>query len=75
MRKLFLPLAIAALLLPAQTQKFALTIDNIMRGPGLVGYEPGQARWSGDGARIFFPEERWTEFNTLLREHWQEWGS
>jgi pimeloyl-ACP methyl ester carboxylesterase len=28
-----------------------------------------------DGARIFFPEERWTEFNTLLREHWQEWGS
>jgi hypothetical protein len=28
-----------------------------------------------DGARIFFPEERWMEFNTLLREHWQEWGS
>jgi pimeloyl-ACP methyl ester carboxylesterase len=28
-----------------------------------------------DGARIFFPEERWNEFNTLLREHWQESGS
>lgn len=55
MRKLLLPLAVAALLLPAQTaKKFALTIDNIMRGPGLVGYEPGQARWSGDGSRIFF---------------------
>jgi pimeloyl-ACP methyl ester carboxylesterase len=25
-----------------------------------------------DGARIFFPEERWNEFNALLREHWQE---
>jgi dipeptidyl aminopeptidase/acylaminoacyl peptidase len=55
MRKLLLPLAVAALLLPAQTaKKFALTIDNIMRGPGLVGYEPGQVRWSGDGAQIYF---------------------
>jgi len=25
-----------------------------------------------EGARIFFPEERWTEFNKALREHWQE---
>ena len=55
MRKLLLPLAISALLLPAQTaRKFALTVDNIMRGPGLVGYEPGQVRWSGDGAQVFF---------------------
>jgi pimeloyl-ACP methyl ester carboxylesterase len=23
------------------------------------------------GARIFFPEERWSEFNKELREHWQ----
>ncbi|MBT2745669.1 alpha/beta hydrolase [Lysobacter sp. ISL-42] len=23
-----------------------------------------------EGARIFFPEERWSEFNALLREHW-----
>ena len=55
MRKLVLPLVVAALLLPAQsTRKFALTIDNIMRGPGLVGYEPAQVRWSGDSAHIFF---------------------
>ena len=33
---------------------FALTIDNIMRGPGLYGYEPSQVRWSGDGARLYF---------------------
>lgn len=24
-----------------------------------------------EGARIFFPEERWAEFNTELRGHWQ----
>jgi hypothetical protein len=23
------------------------------------------------GARIFFPEERWAEFNRELRAHWQ----
>jgi pimeloyl-ACP methyl ester carboxylesterase len=23
------------------------------------------------GARIFFPEERWDEFNKELRQHWQ----
>ncbi len=23
------------------------------------------------GARIFFPEERWSEFNVLLRDHWE----
>jgi dipeptidyl aminopeptidase/acylaminoacyl peptidase len=34
--------------------KFALTIDNIMRGPALYGYEPSEVRWSGDGERIYF---------------------
>ncbi|MGH9665076.1 MAG: TolB family protein, partial [Bryobacteraceae bacterium] len=43
--------------LPAQRQ-FALTIDNIMRGPGLVGYEPSAVRWSGDGRRIYFSWKR-----------------
>jgi len=35
---------------------FQLTIDNIMRGPGLVGYEPTGVRWSPDGKKIYF---RW----------------
>ena len=39
--------------LPAQ-KKFSLTIDNIMRGPELYGYEPAGVRWSGDGERIYF---------------------
>jgi dipeptidyl aminopeptidase/acylaminoacyl peptidase len=38
----------------AGQQKFALTIDNIMRGPALYGYEPAAVRWSGDSQRIYF---------------------
>jgi dipeptidyl aminopeptidase/acylaminoacyl peptidase len=38
----------------APTGKFSLTVDNLMRGPGLYGYEPAAVRWSGDGARIYF---------------------
>jgi dipeptidyl aminopeptidase/acylaminoacyl peptidase len=34
--------------------KFLLTIDNIMRGPGLYGYPPQDVRWSGDNQRIYF---------------------
>jgi dipeptidyl aminopeptidase/acylaminoacyl peptidase len=34
--------------------KFALTIDSIMRGPQLYGYEPAGVRWSGNGQRIYF---------------------
>ena len=34
--------------------KFQLTIDNIMRGPALAGYEPSAVRWSGDSERIYF---------------------
>jgi dipeptidyl aminopeptidase/acylaminoacyl peptidase len=37
---------------------FDLTIDNIMRGPQLYGYEPGAARWSGDSSRVFFQWKR-----------------
>jgi dipeptidyl aminopeptidase/acylaminoacyl peptidase len=55
------PLASAALLLASlfafranPAGKFALTIDNIMRGPELYGYEPSAVRWSGDGERIYF---------------------
>jgi dipeptidyl aminopeptidase/acylaminoacyl peptidase len=38
----------------APAGKFALTVDNIMRGRGLYGYEPAQIRWSGDGEKIYF---------------------
>src|ERR1700753_3273792 len=35
-------------------KKFELTIENIMRGPNLVGTEPTQVRWSGDSSTIYF---------------------
>src|SRR5260370_36934893 len=35
-------------------KKFAMTIDNLMRGPELYGYEPTTVRWSGDGATLYF---------------------
>src|ERR1700730_2943101 len=55
MRKSTLPLlAILFAFHATPDGKFALTIDNIMRGPGLYGYEPSQVRWSGDGERIYF---------------------
>jgi dipeptidyl aminopeptidase/acylaminoacyl peptidase len=38
----------------APAGKFALTIDSIMRGPELYGYEPEEVRWSGDGRQIYF---------------------
>ncbi len=49
-------LALAAGLAVIGQQKFDLTIDNIMRGPELTGYEPSQVRWSGDSQRVYF---RW----------------
>jgi hypothetical protein len=55
MRKIFLPLGLALWLAQAQpVNQFPLTIDNIMRGPQLVGYEPSNIRWSGDGQRVYF---------------------
>ncbi|HEU4389238.1 MAG TPA: DPP IV N-terminal domain-containing protein, partial [Blastocatellia bacterium] len=42
----------------AGQNKFELTIDNIMRGPELVGYEPRAVRWSGDSQRIYFQWKR-----------------
>jgi dipeptidyl aminopeptidase/acylaminoacyl peptidase len=41
-------------------KKFALTIDNIMRGPELYGNEPAQPRWSADGQHVYF---QWKQFN------------
>ncbi|HMF93444.1 MAG TPA: alpha/beta hydrolase [Vicinamibacterales bacterium] len=36
---------------------------------------PGtRRRLEFEGARIFFPEERWAAFNQALREHWQDFS-
>ncbi len=59
-----LTLILLAILLASQAEpasKFALTIDNIMRGQGLFGYEPSDVRWSGDGQRIYFQWKQWSD--------------
>lgn len=43
---------------------FELTIDNIMRGPDLVGYEPTAVRWSRDSKKIYFSWKRAGEPHT-----------
>ena len=43
--------------------KFALTIDNIMRGPGLVGHEPAAVRWSYDASKLYF---QWKQYSDPL---------
>jgi dipeptidyl aminopeptidase/acylaminoacyl peptidase len=42
----------------APAKPFELTVDSIMRGPRLVGYQPGQVYWSQDSQRIYF---RWKQ--------------
>jgi dipeptidyl aminopeptidase/acylaminoacyl peptidase len=42
----------------ASSKKLVLSVDAIMRGPGLIGYEPSEVRWSGDTERIYF---RWKQ--------------
>jgi dipeptidyl aminopeptidase/acylaminoacyl peptidase len=55
MRKSTLPLlAVLFAFHATPAGNLALTVDNIMRGPGLYGYEPSQVRWSGDGERLYF---------------------
>jgi len=48
----------AALAQQSAPKKFELTVDNIMRGPELVGYEPSEVRWSQDSQRVYF---RWKQ--------------
>lgn len=55
MRTVPLPLLIGLFVLQARpASNFSLTVDNIMRGPALVGYEPTGVRWSHDGSRVLF---------------------
>jgi len=54
MRRLLLSFLVGFFLQAQTAGKFNLTIDNIMRGPQLVGYEPSQIRWSGDNQLIYF---------------------
>src|SRR5215472_8139927 len=56
-------LSVLAFLLVFQARpanNFTLTVDNIMRGPGLVGYEPTAVRWSHDSNVLYF---QWKQYS------------
>jgi dipeptidyl aminopeptidase/acylaminoacyl peptidase len=60
MRKLNLSVLLVLLVLQAwPAGNFALTVDNVMRGPGLVGYEPSAVRWSYDSQWLYF---QWKQY-------------
>ncbi len=50
--------------------RFALTVDNIMRGPNLIGYEPTQIRWSGDNQKLYF---QWKQASDPLDKNMDTW--
>ncbi|MBY0504274.1 MAG: S9 family peptidase [Bryobacteraceae bacterium] len=48
---------------PAATAptKPTLTVDHLMRGNNLYGYEPKEVRWSGDNQRLYFRWKQWAD--------------
>lgn len=45
----------------AAAAKEVLTVDHIMRGPGLYGWAPQDVRWSGDSQQIYFKWKQHTD--------------
>lgn len=69
MRRLaFVAILLAALPLRGAAQGFRLTVENIMRGPALVGTAPSNVRFSADGRYVHF---RWRSpgVDTLDQEY------
>src|SRR5258706_2111242 len=54
MNRIAIALLFAAVALAAAAQQFDLSIDNIMRGPGLYGWAPDEVRWAPDGQHVYF---------------------
>jgi hypothetical protein len=62
MRRFSLPLLVVVLVFQARTaNQFTLSIDSIMRGPELVGYEPAGVRWSHDSQTLYFQWKKHTD--------------
>jgi dipeptidyl aminopeptidase/acylaminoacyl peptidase len=56
---------VLSLSLSAQN-RLELTVDTIMRGPGLSGHAPKTVRWSPDGQWVFF---EWKQYNDPVEEN------
>jgi len=47
-----------------------LTVEWIMQGPALYGYEPRAVRWSGDGRRVYF---EWKQASEPQEKEYSTW--
>ncbi|MCS7044614.1 MAG: prolyl oligopeptidase family serine peptidase [Bryobacteraceae bacterium] len=47
-----------------------LTVEWIMQGPALYGYEPRAVRWSGDGRRVYF---EWKQASEPPEKEYSTW--
>src|SRR5215210_8973535 len=65
MKRLAFAAVLVLLAFGTAAQQFDLSIDSIMRGQGLVGWEPEDLRWSPDGARVYFS---WKQYNEPLEK-------
>jgi dipeptidyl aminopeptidase/acylaminoacyl peptidase len=61
MKRIAIALLLAVVALAAAAQQFDLSIDNIMRGPGLYGWTPEDVRWSPDGQHVYFSWKLYTD--------------
>jgi dipeptidyl aminopeptidase/acylaminoacyl peptidase len=61
MKRIAIALLFAVVALAAAAQQFDLSIDSIMRGPGLYGWTPEDVRWSPDGQRVYFSWKLYTD--------------
>jgi dipeptidyl aminopeptidase/acylaminoacyl peptidase len=61
MKRITLALLFAVVALAAAAQQFDLSIDNIMRGPGLYGWTPEDVRWAPDGQHVYFSWKLYTD--------------
>lgn len=74
---IFLPLilfgSIQAQEKETKSSEFKLTIDNIMKGPELVGTAPSNIMWSVDGTKLYFrwqkPGEKKSEFYAISQSN------
>ncbi|HEU4886715.1 MAG TPA: prolyl oligopeptidase family serine peptidase [Thermoanaerobaculia bacterium] len=61
MRRMLLGAAVLLSFSLAAQSRLELTVDTIMRGPGLSGYSPSSVRWSPDGQWVFFQWKQHTD--------------
>jgi dipeptidyl aminopeptidase/acylaminoacyl peptidase len=61
MKRIVIALLFIVVAFAAAAQQFDLSIDNIMRGPGLCGWAPEEVRWAPDGQHVYFSWKLYTD--------------